>query len=391
MSNLNKQIHIAIFELHTEEESVITLFTLFKCSGYKVSLLLSATVWKRIKYHVNKDDIELLTVYEDGNSFIDIYENIKQLINDNNIDLLIIPRFLSVSYKETNKYIDFFNEYKVIVGVAGYGRWLSLFPPIRFNGWRIIQRSIILDWLYCHLVFKYISFCFVSEIHRHSDNPLKKTIQRKTGKKVLDFPFKIMGNNYNPSTEYDFPVFVIPGSIQKERRDYMKVLNIFSDPSIKKYQWKLILLGRPIGNYGKKVLEIAENINRLLGEKRIEYIKEYVTKDEYDRYMNISTHILAPLMKAEYEYGKDSGALYDVFKYNKIGIFDDSYFYDANLIEKKVILTYTDDDEFKSLLFQVIKKKYNYNHISNHFHEVSLYFDKGKYVDYTRSCFNDLI
>lgn len=385
-----KQKHIGIFELFTEEESVITLFTLFKRCGYKVSLFLSPKIWNLIENSINKDDIELLMVFEEKYNFIDIYKIIKEQIN-NEIDLTILTSFRSISYRETRKYIELFNEYKVLVGVSGYDRWLSLFPPLRFNGFKLIKRSLILDWFYCHLVFKHISAYFMSEIHRYSDNPLKKIIQRKTGKKVLDFPFKLMDGDYNPDISYDFPVFVIPGGIEKERRDYIKVLKYFSDPSIKKYKWKLILLGRPIGNYGKKVLEIADNINLLMDKNRVEYIKEYISKDEFNRFMNKSTHILVPVRKAMYKFGKDSGALYDVFKYNKIGVFDDYYFYNKDLIEKKVILTFTNEDDLKSLLFNIITKKYSYDHISNHFQELSSYLDKRKYVDYARAEIDSLL
>jgi hypothetical protein len=390
-NQFEKRKHIGIFELDTEEESVLTLFTLFKGCGYKVSLFLSPKIWDLIKNSINSNGIYLLTVFEEGSSFINIYESIKESINNSKIDLVVIPRFRSVSYSETKKYIEFFNEYKVLVGVAGYGRWLSLFPPLRFNGIKIIKRGAILGWLYCHLVFKHISAYFMSEIHRYSDNPLKEIIQRKTSKKVLDFPFKLMEGNYNPNIEYDFPVFVIPGKIEKKRRDYIKVLKCLSDPSIKKYKWKLILLGRPIGSYGKKVLEIVANINLLMGKNRVEYIKEYISKDKFDRFMNKSTHVLAPVTKAMYKLGKDSGALYDVFKYNKIGVFDDSYFYDDNLIEKKVILTFTNENDLKSLLFNIIMKKYSYGPISNYFQELSSYLNKRKYIDYTRSEIDSLL
>ena len=161
-----KQTHIGIFELSTEEESVITLFTLFKYCDYKVSLFLSPRIWNRIENSINKNHIDLLTVFEQGNSFIDIYRKIKETIDNNEIDLIVFPSFYSYNYRETKKYIEFLNEYKVLVGVAGYGRWLSLFPPLRFNGIKIIKRGAILDWLYCHLVFKHISAYFMSEIHR---------------------------------------------------------------------------------------------------------------------------------------------------------------------------------------------------------------------------------
>jgi hypothetical protein len=333
---------------------------------------------------MKRNDIDVLLVFEEGKNFINIHEKIEESINGNKIDLVILPRFVSISYRETKRYIEFFNEHKVLVGIFNYDRWFSAIPKIRF-------RFNVLDWFYCHLVFKYISAYFMSEIHRYSENPLKKIIYRKTGKKVLDFPFKLMEGHYNPDIEYEFPVFVIPGAIQKERRDYIKILKLFSNPSIKKYKWKIILLGRPIGHYGKKVLEFADGINLLMGKNRIEYIREYVSNEEFDRFINMSTHILAPVRKSMYKCGKDSGALYDVFKYNKIGIFEDFYFYNKDLIEKKVILTFTNGDDLKSLLFSIIMKKYSYEHISKHFQELSSYLDKRKYVDYARAEIDSLL
>lgn len=384
-NQLQKQIHIGIFELRSEAESVLTLSTLFKHCGYKVSLFLSLKIWQRIKNSINRNNIDVLLVFEDGKKFIDIYDKINKSINDNEIDLVILPRFGSSSYRETKRYIELFNEYKVLVGMFNYDRWFSATPRFKFNGFKLIERSYILDWFYCHLVFKHIPAYFTSDIHRYSENPLKKIIQKKTGKKVLDFPFKLMEGNYNPDIEYEFPVFVIPGAISKDRRDYMKILKYFSDPSIKIYKWKIILLGRPIGHYGEKVLEVADNINLLMGKNRIEYVREYISNEEFDRFMNMSTHILAPVRKSMYKCGKDSGALYDVFKYNKIGIFEDYYFYNSDLIEKKVILTYSHENELKSLLFNIIMKKYSYDHISTYFHELSSYLDKRKYVDYARA------
>jgi len=323
-------------------------------------------------------------VFKDKDNFIDIYEEIKESINSNKIDLLIIPRFHSNSYKESKKYIEFFKENNVLVGISNYDRWFKYFPPLKFDYYKIIRGSFIIDWLHCQLVFKHIPSFFISEIHQNSANPLKKIIKNKTGKKVLDFPFKLMKGNYNPNLEYDFPVFVIPGKIEKRRRDYLTILKFFLNPSLKKYKWKLIILGRPIDHYGKKVFEMSDNINSLMGEKRVEYIENYISKNEFDFLMKNSTHILAPVTKFGYKFGKDSGALYDVFKYNKIGIFPDYYFYNDNLIEKKVILTYTDNDFLRTLLFSIISNNYSYSNINHNFREISSCFNKEKYINYIK-------
>jgi len=210
-------------------------------------------------------------------------------------------------------------------------------------------------------------------------------IRERTNKKIFDFPFKLMENNYNPNLKYDFPIFVIPGKIEKERRDYLTVLKIFSNMSLKQYRWKLILLGRPIGNYGRKVLKISEKINQSMDENRIEYFNEYISKDKFDNFMNSATHIIAPVTKTGYKFGKDSGAIYDIFKYNKIGIFDDAYFYDNSLMEKKIIITYLSKQELYIKLDSIIRGQYSYDDIQKEIKRVSSYFNKDKYISYLKN------
>lgn len=48
----------------------------------------------------------------------------------------------------------------------------------------------------------------------------------------FDLPFKIMIGKYSPNLDYDYPIFVIPGSIDRERRDYISVLNLFFSKDI---------------------------------------------------------------------------------------------------------------------------------------------------------------
>jgi len=380
--NNKKRIHIAIFELVTEEESVLTLYRIFKKCGYTVSLFLSNRIWSLIKEYVNVDYLEELIVFQDNETFKDVSGRIIGSINNHKIDITIIPRFQANNINEVFKYIKFFKNYNVIVGIFNYTRWFAYIPPIRFNGWKIIKRSLIRDWLYCHLVFKYISAYFVSEIHRDSENPLKKIINKRTKKKVFDFPFKTSNTFYNPDFEYEYPIFVIPGKIDKERRDYFLILKMFENKEIINLKWKLILLGRPDGRYGKLVIEKSRSINDLIGKKKIIYFDKYISRYRFEGNILSSTHILAPIVKSGYKMGKDSGAIYDVFKYNKIGIFNNSYFYDKDLLDAKAVIRYKDNEELVNIFIKIIKKEYNYSEIKMYFRDVNKYLSLKIYIDY---------
>ena len=381
---LKKQIHIAIFELHSEEESVITLFTIFKECNYKVSLILSHRICSLIKDSISLKKVDTLIVFEKNKSFKHIFIELYKFLKVHTVDLIIFPEFRAYSFRTTIKYLKLFKKYPICVGIFNYSRWFASFPPLIFNYWKIIKRSAIMPWISCHIVFKHISAYFVSDIHRNSSNPFKRLIRDKTNKKIFDFPFKLIENIYNPNLKYDFPIFVIPGKIDKERRDYLTILKIFSNMS-KQDRWKLILLGRPIGSYGKKVLKMADNINHLIGERRIEFFNEYISKDEFDGFMNSASHIIAPVTKTGYQFGKDSGALYDVFKYNKIGIFNNSYFYSDSLIEKKVIITFQNEQELHKILNNIIIGLYSYIDKQKEFECVSSYFNKAKYISYLKN------
>ena len=153
---MNNQIHVAILELRAEAESVLTLSHILKLSGYKVSLFLSSKIRERIENTLNRNQIDSLTVFDNSKKFIDIYEEVSVSIKNKKIDIIVLPRFESTSYKETKSYIKFFKENKVLVGMFNYDRWFSVIPRLKFNGLKIIKRSYICDWFYCHLVFQHI-------------------------------------------------------------------------------------------------------------------------------------------------------------------------------------------------------------------------------------------
>jgi hypothetical protein len=98
--------------------------------------------------------------------------------------------------------------------------------------------------------------------------------------------------------------------------------------------------------------------------------------------MNQSTHILAPINKDTYKLGKDSGAIYDVFTYNKLGIFDINYFYTNNLIEMDILLLFDGKKELSAMMDSIIKKEFDYNMISSSFYKFKDFGAINSWVKY---------
>lgn len=371
--------HFVIFERQTEAESVLTITKLLLAANVRVTLFLSAKIFNLIDSVIKVLNVDINIV--DTNLNISLNQ-INEFIKRNPIDLVLFTRFSASSYQELLIFKKFIKKHQVCSLIENYDRWFSLLPPIKFNGWKIIKRHNILDWFFCKLAFKNFSCYFVSDIHVNSENPFKLLIQRKTGKPIFDFPFKIMESEYYPSNKYDTLCFVIPGAIERARRDYFTILNILTSQQLINKDWKLILLGRPIDIYGEKVINYCVEVNKHFKEPKIVLFKKYISQESFDYHMSLSNYILAPINPNHYKYGKDSGALYDVFRYNKFGIIDDRYFYDRNLPEVKCLITYGNNRELRDILTLIVNNKYDTSYIYKSLNEINTLFSK---VNYSRS------
>jgi len=371
--------HFVIFERETEEESVLTISKLLIEINVKVTLFISESINKLIGSELNELDIEIFIV---KSNLCNAFQDVNRFINLNPVDLIIFTRFSAYSWSDYKLYKQFVRINPVCTLIENYDRWFASVPPIEFNGWKIINRTKIQSWLFCKLMFKYFCSYFICEVNINSTNPFIGLIKNRTDKPIFEFPFKIMGSEYLPDTNYSEPVFVIPGGIAKFRRDYFSVLKIFNNEQIIANNWKLILLGRPIGKYGKSVIEYAKNINLKCGSTKIIYFEKYIEKLEFEKFMYSSTHILAPVKKSEYKFGKSTGAIYDVFKYNKIGIFNEFYFYSNDLPEKRIIITYKNSIELFEIIKQLINGKFNYEKIKKEYKSINEIFNKSNYINY---------
>lgn len=376
----DKKDHFIIVERRTEEEFIITLTDLIISAGYKVSLFISEKIWKLIKDDINVEDIEKFEVFKNNTEINKILQLLETYINLKKTKLIFIASFLPFNIKETKLLVPFLRKYPVCTKISLREIWLNKFPPIIFDKRKIIRAHKIIDWYMCKIMFRHYHSFFITDLHTGRINPSIKDIEKKSGKHVFTFPFKIKKNKYKPETNISKPVFVIPGAIDESRRDYLSIISIFKNSDLGNKKWKLILLGRPVGRYGKKIIRITEKINSALGEKKIVYFNNYLQREEFELYMNSSTHIIAPINPSGYENGKDSGAIYDIFKYNKIGIVNNKYFHCNNLEEKKVILTYSNIEELSQIINHIIENTMDYPGLTDSLQSINDIFCKEKYV-----------
>lgn len=117
-------------------------------------------------------------------------------------------------------------------------------------------------------------------------------------------------------------VLALPGQVQKMRRNYDQVLEIYKylDNSLKN-KFKLIIIGRERGQYGKKIHEKCDNLIKEGWD--IKFTKRFVDPDAFSNYMLQSHMMVAPLKfdfidytRTEiYTYTKGTGSFSDGLKY----------------------------------------------------------------------------
>jgi len=374
--------HIAVIELNTEEESVLTLYQILRENRFTVSLFLSKRIWDLIGSYLRDDGLKNVHVYDDARGFSEIYAEVANYLSQHSADLVVLPRFYARHKDDLVCYLKLARDQHLCVGIVHYPRWSATWPPILVAGFPYVSMAQFQDWFFCRAMVDKIHCFFGSEIERDSRNPLKLALQKKTERPVFDCPFKLPEGCFAPSFDYEFPRFIIPGKIQRKRRDYASVLDYFARKQVIGKRWELVLLGKPDGLYGRYVTNCAQKINLAAGVEKVKCFDHYVSKEEFDREMHKATHILAPLNPKGYQMGKDSGAIYDVFKYNKIGIFDSHYFSNSCSVVRKGVICYDDYSSFYRLMDEILANCFDYHALKRAVFELDTYMGRGNYVRY---------
>lgn len=122
---------------------------------------------------------------------------------------------------------------------------------------------------------------------------------------------------------------IVPGSIHDERRDYEVVLNALEIVLSKRQDFEAVLLGDPIGKYGKEIQKKAELLNKKYGKHIISYYDKEYNDAEFLRQIVLGHFLIAPVLPAfdldgiteVYGTSKSTGSCFDILAYAIPGVF----------------------------------------------------------------------
>jgi glycosyltransferase involved in cell wall biosynthesis len=107
-------------------------------------------------------------------------------------------------------------------------------------------------------------------------------------------------------------IFTVPASIDCARRNYGVVLETFKALARHHRKIKLVLLGRPVGDYGQEVLKRSKFINESAGRQVIEYFDGFIHQNIYDSRIRDTHYFILPLEHLDIiGKFKASAAMYD--------------------------------------------------------------------------------
>lgn len=226
---------------------------------------------------------------------------------------------------------------------------LMSFLPLRFHAnpiWGPIIRRRIIYSLDGYLV-EYPNFKnYINNFISHS-------------KKVHFLSKKYFISNIN-TTKCDIKTsFVITGMITDLRRSYIDVIESFEKlPNYLLKRSRLTLLGRPIGNYGKTIIQ--KLINLEFSGLDIMYFEEYVSHDVFSDILSKCDIIIAPikfeyksgLINERFTYTKGTGTFADMIQFAKPTIVPVEYNIASEF--KKCFITYSDEADLLSIISELI-------------------------------------
>ncbi|MDP4264238.1 MAG: glycosyltransferase [Bacteroidota bacterium] len=194
-------------------------------------------------------------------------------------------------------------------------------------------------------------------------------LQTKTGqKKTHNIPGAIFENRYSPQTINDFLRIVVPGSLDKRRRDYDQVFDLAATADKEKLRVQLILLGGCTDDYGRGIINRAGQFQSGYC-KIIFYNVITVNQDEFDRQMDAAHFVFIPSVIQTaicgnipeiYGITKSSGNIFDVIKHAKPFIVPAGLTISPDL--KTSCFTYTATDDIAGLFKKLVASPAAYEH-----------------------------
>jgi len=249
---------------------------------------------------------------------------INKFIHENNISKIFVPTIqgfeLIYQFSKYNLPAPFY------FTIHNFDLWLGRRPFVNMED-KLLDQQINRVYHHCCREVIEKSAGIISIDTSLRDN-VSKIID---GKKVHVMPWNV---NHDLISFNDYPdrketvIFTIPASIDRGRRNYGVALETFRHLARDYNNIKLVLLGRPIDEYGKQIIEKSKCINEENGREVIEFFEGYIHQDIYEDRLRHSDYFILPISNLQvFGRYKASAAMYDaMFSGRPILIPENMYF-----------------------------------------------------------------
>ena len=186
----------------------------------------------------------------------------------------------------------------------------------------------------------------VKEFNVVSETMVDYLVQKTKGQKIIhNVPGAVFDGNNKPRLPAGYFHLVIPGSIDKKRRDYAQIWPLLNEAEKQQFPLQLTILGGYIDGYGKQVMAQARQFRSTYTKLQC-YDTDVVDQDEFDRQLDSAHFIFIPsvvntaichAIPEVYGLTKSSGNIFDIIKHARPFIIPHTLRIPANLASSAVI------------------------------------------------------
>lgn len=348
--------HIGLLELHYHAKYLYTMARICKTKQTKVTIFTTEDIYSKIASYL-KNISEYDVVLKKENESINFFLKKVKKACDEKIDLLFVNT-VQKSMLDLPHYFCFNPKCKMILTIHAANSWFYKKPLLDVK-----QLVRTVDTILSTITVRFFilpRFNAISVVY----SPVKDFILKNTDyqKKVFVFPFSCLDSDLKmfDDKKNSEVVFVVPGQIEKHRRDYDMVLDSFKS-LFEKFNddVTLYILGFPVGVYGNHILERCKELENK--GYNIKYFDSFVPEKLYTEIMKSADFIIAPIKINSESFGiipeiygvtKGTALVFDGIQYCKPLIVPA----DFNMVKelKSSTLRYTDSEDLEKVVVEII-------------------------------------
>jgi hypothetical protein len=350
--------NIGILEVHCHIKYLYTTCKICKTKNTNVTIFTTKDLFARLKRYLENIDQYEVVLKKDSEGIHSFLKLVEKICNEK-IDILFVNTFQVTNFY-LPRYFGFNPKCKKIITVHTANAWLNQKLVINLKKPILTLDTNISSFIVSRFILP--KFDAINVLY----SPIKNYILKETDyrKKIFTLPFNFFDAKIKGDDKKDKKIqFVIPGQIEKHRRDYdvvidafEKIFNNFND------KISLYILGYPVGDYGIYILKRCKTMKER--GYNIFTFDKFVSEEKYNKIISNSDFIISPikietgswgLLEEKYGITKASAIVFEAIQYAKPLVIPANFKIIKELDSST--LKYSDSKDLENVLTEMISKK----------------------------------